>query len=62
MTRHIYDITVLGTEGGELVARSRFHRLKARDEDSAALKAVRLFCRAFRGRHTDEITVDVGRI
>lgn len=62
MTRNTYDITILGTEGGELVARSRFRHIKARDEDGAALKAVRLFRRAFRGRRTDEITVNVGRI
>lgn len=56
MTRTTYDITILGTDGCELVARGRY-RLKGRDRDSAVSKAVRLFRRAFRDRRTDEITI-----
>lgn len=60
MTRNTYDITIMGTAGGDLVARGRY-RLKDRDEDRAVLKAVRLFRHDFRDRRTDEITVTTRR-
>ena len=60
MTRNTYDITILGTAGGDLVARGRY-RLKGRDKDRAVLKAVRLFRHDFRDRRTDEIKVSIGR-
>ena len=56
MTRTTYDITILGTDGGELVARGRY-RLKGRDRDSAVSKAVRLFRRDFPWRNSDTITI-----
>jgi hypothetical protein len=56
MTRNTYDITILGTAGGETVARGRY-RLKGRDRDSAVSKAVRLFRRDFPERRTDKITI-----
>jgi hypothetical protein len=55
MTRNNYDITILGTAGGETVARGRY-RLKERDTDSAVAKAVRLFRCDFPERGTDRIT------
>ena len=57
MTRIIYDITILGTAGGETVARGRY-RLKGRDRDSAVSKAVRLFRRDFRDRDHDKIIIE----
>lgn len=56
MTRNNYDITILGTAGGDLVARGRY-RLKARDKDGAVAKAVRLFRRDFPERITDKLTI-----
>lgn len=54
MTRNNYDITILGTAGGETVARGRY-RLKARDRAKAITEAVRLFRHDFPERRTDKI-------
>jgi hypothetical protein len=57
MTRNTYDITILGSAGGETVARGRY-RLKGRDKDSAVAKAVRLFRHDFRDRDHDKIIIE----
>ncbi len=56
MAHYNYDITIMGTEGGELVACGRY-RLKGHDKDRAIAKAVRLFRRDFHDRSTDKITI-----
>lgn len=59
MTRNNYDITILGTAGGETVARGRY-RLKGRDKYSAIAKALRLFRRDFPERRAEETQVHIG--
>ena len=56
MANYNYDITIMGTAGGDLVARGRY-RIKGHDKDRAIAKAVKLFRRDFYDRSTDQITI-----